>query len=129
MYELKDRRVIPNWRDFRRTLQLGELSTSNQKIVPLNISMDRSLLDWSLEQNIGTAADVINASFVSGERTHPGIKEAIDFVNDRKENASQTLFDLIGLISNESITKKPLSISIPLVRPKKLQQGVKLNGS
>lgn len=102
IYELKERRVIPNWRDFKRTLQLGELNSSNVQIEPLKINMDRILADWNNDKNIGTAAEIINGSFISGERGRIEIKEAIEYINVNSEIASQTLFDLIKIISNDT---------------------------
>lgn len=66
IYEIKERRVIPNWRDYKRTLQIGELGNSSDQ--PLEINIDRVVNDWSTSKNIGTAAELINAAFISGEK-------------------------------------------------------------
>lgn len=101
IYEIKERRVIPNWRDFRRTLQLGELGTSNKSQEPIQLNIDRSVVDWNLNQNIGTAADLINASFVSGIHNTAEINGAIDFVLADKSRSSQSLLELIEKINSD----------------------------
>ena len=65
IYEIKERRVIQNWRDYKRTLQIGELGNSSDQ--PLEINIDRVVNDWSTLKNIGTAAELINAAFISGK--------------------------------------------------------------
>ena len=63
IYEIKERRVIPNWRDYNRTLQIGELGLSHPNNLKINI--ERTLSDWAVAKNIGTAAELVNAAFVS----------------------------------------------------------------
>ena len=43
IYNLKERSVIPNWRDFKRTSQLGELRSNNAAKTPIVLSIDRAL--------------------------------------------------------------------------------------
>jgi len=119
IYEIKERRVIPNWRDYKRTLQLGELSTSNIGHTPLNISINRSVEDWNSTKNIGTAADLINSSFVSGIHNLQEISEAIEFINLDTSKSSQSLLDLIEHITLDSPkgsnTKSLLEIDVDTV--------------
>jgi tetratricopeptide (TPR) repeat protein len=108
IYEIKERRVIPNWRDFKRTLQLGELIQSNKSAVPIELKIDRSIEDWKNIKNIGTAADLINSSFVSGIQNSE-VKEAIEFIKSDKEKASSSLLDLMKLIELDSPTSSFIS--------------------
>jgi tetratricopeptide (TPR) repeat protein len=101
IYEIKERRVVPNWRDYKRTLQLGELSQSNKSAEPLVLSIDRSVEDWKEIKNIGTAADLVNSAFVSGIQQSE-VKEAIDFIKSDKGKASSSLLGLIHLIEEAS---------------------------
>lgn len=88
IYEIKERRVIPNWRDYKRTLQLGELNSVNKKINPIDINIDRAIFDWQINKDIGTAADVINSSFVSDKSDYPAVREAIAYI---KENENKSI--------------------------------------
>ncbi len=95
IYDIQERRVIPNWRDFKRTLQLGELGTSHKGYSPVKLNIDRTVFDWKLEQNIGTAADLINASFIAGVNNVPEIDEAIKLIRSNESKTSSSLLELI----------------------------------
>lgn len=112
IYEVKERRVIPNWRDFRRTLQIGELNNSNQIITPLELNIDRSLNDWKETKNIGTAADLVNSAFVSGHSNCAEVDEAITFINEHKDQSSTSLQSLIKLLPSkeDTLNKAPTSV-------------------
>ncbi len=92
IYEIKERRLIPNWRDYKRTLQIGELSTSNSQ--PLEINIDRVVNDWSEIKNIGTAAELVNAAFISGKSEFFELIEAIALIKKNSDSASNTLLSL-----------------------------------
>lgn len=92
IYQIKERRVIPNWRDYKRTLQIGELGNSVSQ--PLDINIDRVLSDWNELKNIGTAADLINAAFISGKSDFSQLTEAIGLIKSNPVNASNTLMAL-----------------------------------
>lgn len=97
IYEIKERRVVPSWRDYKRTLQLGELSQSNKSAIPMSYNIDRSIDDWKQIQNIGTAADLVNSAFVSGINQLE-VKQAIQYINSNKEKTSNSLSDLTKLL-------------------------------
>lgn len=103
IYEIKERRVIPSWRDYKRTLQLGELSQSNKSAEPMVLNINRSTEDWNQIKNIGTAADLINSAFVSGIQNSE-VKQAIEFIKSDQEKSSSSLLGLIKLIEMESPT-------------------------
>lgn len=105
LFELRERRVIPNWRDYKRTVQLGELNQSNKIEDPVLTSITRSIHDWSELKTIATAADLINSSFVSSLYTSE-VQEAIDFVRASKNQRSTTLMDIADLIENGFSTEK-----------------------
>src|SRR5690606_35176140 len=81
--------------DYKRTLQLGELNTSKKSFAPIQFDITRSINDWSANKNIGTAADLINASFVSGISNIAEVDEAISFINSSESKSSNTLIELI----------------------------------
>jgi tetratricopeptide (TPR) repeat protein len=106
-YQLKERRVIPNWRDYERTLQLGELNNSSKIITANNskeliFNLSRPIEDWKANQNIGNAADLINSAFVAKEFTSVEVREAMSFVGENPELSSPLLNSLIGQIDNEN---------------------------
>jgi len=100
IYEIKERRVIPNWRDYKRTLQLGELNVANKKYKPIDISIDRAIFDWQLNKDIGTAADVINSSFVADKFNQSEVREAIDYIKKNENKSSKSLLGIINEIEN-----------------------------
>src|SRR5690554_4592044 len=107
IYEIKERRVIPNWRDYKRTLQIGELGNSSDQ--PLEINIDRVVNDWSTSKNIGTAAELINAAFISGKNEFSDLLEAIKLIRENPSSASNTLLSLVDTfetgVDNNSLTK------------------------
>lgn len=103
IYEIKERRVIPNWRDYKRTLQLGELSQNNKSGSPILLNINRSVQDWNEIKNIGSAADLINASFVSGI-SNKEVEEAISFIKSDNQKSSQSLLDLIKILETDEST-------------------------
>lgn len=112
---IKDRRVIPNWRNFRRTVQLGELSTSNSINQTFKPNINRALDDWRRIKNIGTAADLINSAFVSGISEGAEIDDAINFIKSKPGKSSNILLDLISLLKepiNSNRNKSLLEIKI-----------------
>lgn len=101
IYEIKERRVVPNWRDFKRTLQLGELSHSNKSMEVMVMDIQRSIQDWNEVKNMGTAADLINAAFVS-DIENTDVNQAIQYIYDNRSKASNSLIDLIKRIESKS---------------------------
>lgn len=100
IYELKNRLLVPNWRDFKRTIKLGELGVLNE--VKLT-DIDNSLIisDWYNNKTIGVAADLINNSFISNDLYSNELQEAILFVESNSKDASIPLLSLIEKIKIE----------------------------
>ncbi|WP_412468048.1 tetratricopeptide repeat protein [Pedobacter sp. KLB.chiD] len=89
--EDQERTLIPNWRDYTRTLKMQELANKSKPLVH-DIDISRSLNDWRNDQNIGIAADLINSSFISGKTDFVELNQAIEFIINNNESQS-----LIGL--------------------------------
>jgi tetratricopeptide (TPR) repeat protein len=100
IYELKNRQLVPNWRDFKRTIKIGELGLKN-KSKQLIVDNSDIKLDWANNKTIGVAADLINNSFVSSELYSSELEEAIKFVETNSIDASNSLLTLIQQIKNE----------------------------
>lgn len=125
-FEIKDRRVVPNWRDFRRTILLNELGAAGRKDRPLNISIDRALLDWQIDKSIGTAADLVNSAFISGVNNFQEIDEAIKYVIDNPSQASKTLLELTTIVSHtrngeDKPRQSNLLLEIPEIKNSELE--------
>lgn len=98
IYEIKERRLIPNWRDYKRTLQIGELFSSNRNFNFNTLDISEELFEWNLEKNIGSAADLINSSFVTGINEGFEIKNAANFILEHSDKSSKTLNELSKLV-------------------------------
>jgi tetratricopeptide (TPR) repeat protein len=101
-YELEERRVIPNWREYKRTLILGELNSDGKPSAPFEIDIQRAISDWSISKSIGTAADLVNAAFISGKFKQQEVTEAISFIHAHENESSQSLIDLAKIIASSS---------------------------
>lgn len=91
IFEEQDRTLIPNWRDYSRTLKMQELANKNQPLIH-DMDIFRPINDWRNEQNIGIAADLVNSAFISGKTDFPELNEAIQYILDNTQSRS-----LIGL--------------------------------
>jgi tetratricopeptide (TPR) repeat protein len=100
IYELKNRLLVPNWRDFKRTIKLGELGLLNEDILT---TVDNSLIinDWLNNKTIGVAADLINNSFISNDLYSNELQEAITYIESNSKDASIPLLSLIEKIKIE----------------------------
>lgn len=98
-FEKKERHVIPNWRNFENTAQLGELSFS--KSIELNTSfkpnIDDLLEDWKYSKSIGVAADLLGVAITCNQQDNPIVREISDFVLSQK-NTTPALIDAANLI-------------------------------
>jgi hypothetical protein len=110
IYELKNRLLVPNWRDFKRTTKLGELGILN---ATNTYEIDNSIikLDWTKNKTIGVAADLINNSFISNDFSEE-LHEAIKFVEANSEHSSIALLSLIEKIKCEINPKNEESVKI-----------------
>lgn len=110
IYELKNRLLVPNWRDFKRTTKLGELGSINTFE---NLEIDNSIikLDWANNKTIGVAADLINNSFISNDFSNE-LNDAIKFIELNSKHSSPALLSLIEKIKCEINPKNEESVKI-----------------
>jgi len=93
--EKKDRRLIPNWRDFSTTVSLGELdSPSTVPMVKPNLSINDYIEDFQENKTIPFAADLISASLVNGLTYKNEVKEAAKFIIDSQGKATKSQYDI-----------------------------------
>lgn len=100
IYELDNRVLVPNWRDFRRTVKIGELG-QNDKPKESTIDVIQIKADWTNNKSIGIAADLINNAFISNDLFSEELKEAIQFVENNKSDSSLPLLALVEQIKHE----------------------------
>ena len=101
--EKKERRLIPNWRDFSTTISLGELDASS--IIPIvkpNLAIDDYIEDFRENETIPFAADLLSAAVVNGFTDNTDVKNAAQFIFDKKNQVTQSQFD----ISKDILTTK-----------------------
>ena len=97
-FQLKERRVIPNWRDYERTVLLGELNSSNNTRPEINIDISRQIRDWNSENSIGNAADLLTSAYLSKNKDSVELHQASLFVLENKNKSSKPLIDLANEI-------------------------------
>jgi tetratricopeptide (TPR) repeat protein len=98
-YKIEKRRVVPNWRDFKRTVNLNELIISGNDFPKLEFDVSKVAADWNSNKSIGTAADLINGAFISEKFDFKELQEATTFIMQHSEKASNLLLDVAGKIN------------------------------
>lgn len=67
----RKRNVIPRWRDFQRTLQLGELSpVQKHRLTAQEINLvfhNHKIADWNTERSVRHTIELLNSSLVLGD--------------------------------------------------------------
>ncbi len=78
--EEKRRVVIPRWRDFKTTLELGELHSTNPHREQLagQGSLEEQLADWESNKSLAFATDLVGSGFVLGQGNLA--REAAEFI-------------------------------------------------
>lgn len=88
--EERDRNVIPRWRDFRSTVQLGELDENpREHIIKPSQDLVSVLRDWQLHRTVSFAGDLISAALVSGNGA--AARDASEFVIALDDDISPAL--------------------------------------
>ena len=68
----KKRNVIPRWRDFKQTIELGELNSITNSKKKLELSLPSpfhtaKVQDWQTEKTVKSAIELLNSSIVFGD--------------------------------------------------------------
>lgn len=92
------RRVIPNWRYFNSTLQLGELNSlspdnKNDDLYPI----DEYINDWIDKKSVHRATDLISSAICNSQKENPYVLEAARYLLDE---SSQNITDIHRKMSN-----------------------------
>lgn len=110
--ELDTREVIPNWRDFNTTIELGELSRKSSQN-SLFFDLESLKNDFISNKSIGTAADLINAQYIINSEVDEIISDAIKYINN-SDNASKSLLEITNKVVNieqdKELLKEPTDV-------------------
>ncbi|MCP4986143.1 MAG: hypothetical protein GY928_08775 [Colwellia sp.] len=93
LFNPKKRHVLPNWRSFGLTANLGELDdwqkyrNHHSRI----LSIKDYLLSWEQNKTIAIAGDLLSAAFVNGFTENQAVKEAASFVLANQDKSTNTL--------------------------------------
>lgn len=95
LFEKKDRHIIPNWRSFKNTANLGELNGSHHIELDTFFKPDMSDLieDWQDSKNIGVAGDILGAAFVCDQRDNETVVGVAKFVLKNEHLASDAIIN------------------------------------
>lgn len=107
-FEIKDRRVIPNWRSFRKTVMLGELDvpytpSSSQAI---SLSIDSYVEDFIANRTIAHAGDLISAAVVNGFEKNVTAIDAAKFILGKPNETTRSQLSLAERIVNGNASKE-----------------------
>lgn len=108
LFNPKERRVLPNWRSFNLTVDLGELNDwqiKGGKDYSRNLSIEDYLLSWEQNKTIAIAGDLLSAAFVNGFTENPTVKEAASFVLSNQDKSTSTLLNFTEKIVNPPTLK------------------------
>lgn len=137
-FEIRDRRVIPNFRQLSKTVKLGELG-------PLHLSdelfqkddITTYCQDFANQKSIATAGDLISAAIVNNTIDLPEVVAATNFILENRGFASEIQITIAEKLLNIGISRNNSSIdsiddlleleSLPLIhqRIKKLRNEVR----
>lgn len=104
LFKDTQRFLIPNWRNFKNTAQLGELNSSKKNEGKLSdfSSLTNQINDWKENKTIGHAADLISAALSLNITNHSDINDAVQFLKSNIEHLPKTLKSVIFNISGNS---------------------------
>ena len=99
----KARRVIPNWRYYNNTLQLGELDSLSSDIKNINFyPIDEYINDWIDKKSVHRATDLISSAICNSQKENPFVLEAARYL--LYEN-SQNITNIHRSMSNFILNK------------------------
>jgi tetratricopeptide (TPR) repeat protein len=101
IFENKDRRVVPNWRSFRKTAFLGELHSLNHAKAEGGkaiISIDDYIEGWATFRTTAFAGDLISAGLTNGFIKNESVQDAAKFILKASKQSTETQKILASLV-------------------------------
>jgi hypothetical protein len=104
LFENKDRRVIPNWREFDKTVFLGELDFYHTaKLSKPTPDISNYIQDWIANKSVIHAAELVSAAVVNNVRNDINVLQAAKFIIQRpKESTISQLSLSVDLLKAEN---------------------------
>ncbi|ARV15168.1 tetratricopeptide repeat protein [Polaribacter sp. SA4-12] len=133
IFEDTDRRVIPNWRSFGKSVVLGELNSFQKEKTHTidDYSIDEYIIDWKVNNTIIHASDLLSAAIINDKKENTEVKNAAKFIlnNKNKSTFSQVSLaerilskksdiDLSTLINQVTLDNLPTFIKINSIQLK-----------
>lgn len=108
------RNVVPNWKDYRTTAELGELNGNNALAFNLPVfPIDEYIIAWRENMSIPFAGDLISAAIMGGQRNNPMVQDAAEFVVERGDEVPDSLYKTaLSIIQPNGLTRKGSTISV-----------------
>ena len=78
--------VLPVWRDFKRTLEIGELNSPSKvtkRTIP-SFNLDSLTEDWNENNSLFNATDLLSGLFVSNSSETKLMNELVEFISGNK---------------------------------------------
>ena len=87
------RNVVPNWRDYKTTAEIGELNGNNviARVIPF-FSIDEYIKAWKENHSIPFAGDLISAAIMVNQQNNPVVQDAANFIIERREDVTDSLY-------------------------------------
>lgn len=107
----KDRHVIPNWRNYQTTANLGELNGSINASLDYNFKPDISdiLDDWEENKTIGVAGDILGVALTCNQKDNIKVQEIARFIEENKGISSKALLEAANqVLFQPVIVRKPI---------------------
>ena len=91
--EIKTRNVIPNWRSYKKTGELGEFSDVhvNSPSKGFVFPIDEYVESWRHNKSLANAGDLLSAAIMNCQKNDPDAIEAAKFVIGCKDEAPKAL--------------------------------------
>lgn len=91
--EINKRNIIPRWRDFEQTLNLGELNPINKLSRKDSLFLNsehhqKKISDWQTERTVKNAVELLNSSYIADDLQNS--KEVAAFLKTEPSNAAKS---------------------------------------
>lgn len=87
------RNVVPNWRNYKKTAEMGELNGNNATPIRIPLFPIDDYIDaWKENQTIPFAGDLISAAIMGEQKNNHFVYEAANFIIERKDDVPDSLY-------------------------------------
>ncbi len=92
LVEVKNRNVVPNWREYNKTAKLGEFGSVSTILKPAELfPIDEYIQSWKDNKTIAFAGDLISAAIMNCQQSNPDALEAARFIVSHPDEATGVL--------------------------------------